>query len=81
MFTFNVVFMSSPYKENNFSTETILTARTTSTKNIKEVVKPNIEHLIKRIRIERRAESKKDIIIFGFVLFLIGGTILFSFYN
>ena len=73
--------MSSPYKENNFSTETILTARTTSTKNIKEVVKPNIEHLIKRIRIERRAESKKDIIIFGFVLFLIGGTILFSFYN
>jgi len=57
--------MSSPYKENNFSTETILTARTTSTKNIKEVVKPNIEHLIKKIRAEKRREKKINIIIFG----------------
>jgi|TARA_B100000780_G_scaffold116619_1_gene81749 hypothetical protein len=65
MFTFKVVFMSSPYKENNFSTETILTARTTSTKNIKEVVKPNIEHLIKKIRAEKRREKKINIIIFG----------------
>jgi len=46
-----------------------------------KAARPNIEHLIKRIRIEKRAESKKDIIIFGFVLFLIGGIILFSFYN
>ena len=41
--------MSTQYKENNFSTENISTAHTTSTKNIREVIKPNIEHLIKKV--------------------------------
>jgi len=57
--------MNSLYKENNFSTENISTAHTTSTKNIREVIKPNIEHLIKKIRTEKRREKKINIIIFG----------------
>ena len=50
---------------------------------IQTTSKNQIDDLLEeiRIRIEKRAESKKDIIIFGFVLFLIGGIILISFYN
>jgi|TARA_B110000259_G_scaffold122117_1_gene138555 hypothetical protein len=57
--------MSSLYKENNFSTETNATAHTSSTQNKREVVKINIEYLIKKIRTEKRREKKINIIIFG----------------
>jgi hypothetical protein len=57
--------MSSAYKENNFSTENPSTLQN-STKN--NTSRPNIDHLIKRIIVERRRE-KKNIITFGAVCF------------
>ena len=52
--------MSSQYKENNFSTEKLLTSRATSQNNIDKTARPNIDHLIKRILIERRREKRNS---------------------
>ena len=43
--------------------------------------RPNIDHLIKRIRVERRAASRKDLMTFGGILLLVGGIILLSIYK
>ena len=52
--------MSSQYKENNFSTEKFSTSHAVSQNNIDKKVRPNIDHLIKRILIERRREKRKS---------------------
>ena len=67
--------MSSQYKENKFSTENLLTTHTSSQNNLDDTVRPNIDHLIKRILVERR-RGKKNIIIFGAIFF----TIILIFY-
>ena len=59
--------MSSQYKENNFSTEKLLTSRATSQNNIDKTARPNIDHLIKRIIIERKREKRNSKAL-GFVI-------------
>jgi len=59
--------MSLQYKENNFSTEKLLTSRATSQNNIDKTARPNIDHLIKRILIERRREKRNSKAL-GFVI-------------
>ena len=65
-----MVRMSSQYKENKFSTEKLSTSHTSSQNNIDDTVRPNIDHLIKRILVERR-RGKKNIIILGTVFLTI----------
>ena len=50
--------MSSQYKENNFSTESLPASHALTQNNISKVVKPNIGHLIKKILAERKREKK-----------------------
>jgi hypothetical protein len=59
--------MNSLYKKNNFSTEKFSTPDTTSQNNINKIVRPNIDHLIKRILIERRREKINSMAL-GFVV-------------
>jgi hypothetical protein len=62
--------MSSQYKKNKFSTENLSTSHTISQNNTDDAVRPNIDHLIKRILDERR-RGKKNIITLGTVFFTI----------
>ena len=62
--------MSSQYKENKFSTENFLTRPSSSQNNIDDTVRPNIDHLIKRILVERR-RGKRNALILGTVFFTI----------
>ena len=73
--------MSSQYKENKFSTENLLTPPTSSQNNIDDTVRPNIDHLIKRILVERRKEERKNIFIFTLVLTVAAGIMTFAFYS
>ena len=58
--------MTSQYNENNFSTENISTSQTTQQININKKIRPNIDHLIKRIIVERRRE-RRNITVLGVV--------------
>ena len=49
--------------------------------NKPKTVRPNIDHLIKRILQERRKEKKKNLIIFLIVLVVVVGSITFSYNN
>jgi len=62
--------MSSQYKENKFSTENFLNRHSSSQNNIDDTVRPNIDHLIKRILVERR-RGKRNTLILGTVFFTI----------
>ena len=70
--------MSTQYKENNFSTENLSTLRDKSQNNIDKIVRPNIDHLIKRILVERRREKIKSMA-FGFLVLSI--ILMFIFLN
>ena len=70
--------MSSAYKENNFSTENLSTLRDKSQNNIDKIVRPNIDHLIKRILVERRREKIKSMALGFLVLSII---LMFIFLN
>jgi len=50
--------MSSLYKENNFSTESLSTSHVTVQNNINKTSKANIHHLIKRVNVEKRRERR-----------------------
>ena len=50
--------MSSLYKENNFSTESLSTSHATVQNNINKTSKANIHHLIKRVNVEKRRERR-----------------------
>ena len=63
--------MSTQYKENNFSTENLSTLRDKSQNNIDKIVRPNIDHLIKRILVERRREKRNSIALGFLVLSII----------
>jgi hypothetical protein len=68
--------MSSQYKANNFSTESLSTTLTVDRNNTSRTVKPNIENLLKRIHVERKRE-KKNITTLGVIFLLIVLTICF----
>jgi|TARA_B110000495_G_scaffold174901_1_gene165283 hypothetical protein len=70
--------MSTQYKENNFSTENLSTLRDKSQNNIDKIVRPNIDHLIKRILVERRREKIKSMALGFLVLSII---LMFIFLN
>jgi hypothetical protein len=58
--------MSSGYKENNFSTQSLSTSLVMKKNNKNKTIKPNIEDLKKKIFIERRRE-KRNTVTFGAV--------------
>jgi|TARA_B100000780_G_scaffold231536_1_gene171356 hypothetical protein len=66
--------MATQHKENNFSIEA-----KKDLPNIKKAktVRPNIDHLIKKILTERRKEQQKNSIVFVSVLLVIAGSIFF----
>jgi len=70
--------MTTQIKENNLS-EGIIKSPSTTTKS--KLQRPNIDHLIKRILTERRKEQNKNILIFVFVLLLVFGSVIFSYYS
>jgi len=70
--------MTTQIKENNLS-EKIIKSPSTTTKS--KLQRPNIDHLIKRILTERRKEQNKNILIFVFVLLLVFGSVIFSYYS
>ena len=70
--------MTTQIKENNLS-ERIIKSPSTTTKS--KLQRPNIDHLIKRILTERRKEQNKNILIFVFVLLLVFGSVIFSYYS
>tara|TARA_B100000795_G_scaffold205087_1_gene158638 strand:+ start:266 stop:481 length:216 start_codon:yes stop_codon:yes gene_type:complete len=63
--------MSSLYKENNFSTESLSASHATVQNNINKTSKANIHHLIKRIHVEKRRERRSVIALSFFVLSVI----------
>ena len=67
--------MNSQYKENNFSTESI-SALHTEAKT--ETTRPNINHLIKRILVERRRER---IVTMAIVAVCLSAILLFVFFQ
>ena len=58
--------MSTQYKENNFSTASSLISDKITKNNINKITRPNINHLIKRIIVERRRE-RRNITVLGVV--------------
>jgi len=70
--------MTTQIKEKNLS-ERIIKSPSTTTKS--KLQRPNIDHLIKRILTERRKEQNKNILIFVFVLLLVFGSVIFSYYS
>jgi len=50
--------MSSQYKKNIFSTKSLSSSYVSDQNDEHLTTKPNIDHLIKRIRVERRRERK-----------------------
>jgi hypothetical protein len=69
--------MSTQYKENNFSTASSLTLDTITKNNVNKITRPNINHLIKRIIIERRRERRNTTVLGVFCLSII---IIFVFF-
>ena len=67
--------MSSPYKENNFSTESF-SALQAAAEN--KIARPNINHLIKRILVERRRER---IVTIAIVAVCLSTILLFVFFQ
>ena len=67
--------MTTQLKENNFSVDTnkerINTANPRSTR-------PNIDHLIKRILVERRKKKRKNFLMFILILSIIFGLIILA---
>jgi len=53
--------MSSMYNKNNFSTSSTSHYPAIEKNNINEIIKPNIDNLIRRIHSERRRERKNII--------------------
>ena len=67
--------MTSQLKENNLLSENEKHTPNTIKPKAK---RPNIDHLIKRILVERRKETKKTFIIFALIIVAIGGSITIS---
>jgi len=70
--------MKIQLKENNFSIKIKKDVSNTEEPNF---VRPNIDHLIKRILIERRKEQRKNFIIFATIILVIAGSMVLSINN
>jgi hypothetical protein len=70
--------MKIQLKENNFSIKIKKDVSNTEEPNF---VRPNIDHLIKRILTERRKQERKNLTVFMGILLIIGCTIMFSYYS
>tara|TARA_B100000795_G_C22570869_1_gene350020 strand:- start:455 stop:667 length:213 start_codon:yes stop_codon:yes gene_type:complete len=70
--------MKIQLKENNFSIKIKKDVSNTEEPNF---VRPNIDHLIKRILIERRKEQRKNFIIFSTIILVIAGSMVLSINN
>ena len=68
--------MRTQLKKNNFSIEA-----EQGSPDLKEVKieRPNIDHLIKKILVERRKEGRKNFLIFSVIALITFGLILYSF--
>jgi hypothetical protein len=71
--------MSTQHKENNFSIENLSTSQDKSQNNINKTARPNIDHLIKSILVERRREKRKSMAL-GFLFLSIILIFIFLFY-
>jgi hypothetical protein len=70
--------MTTQLKKNNFSIEVASPSNTIETKP----QRPNIDHLIKRIIVEKRKENRKNIfLVFSILSILTSGILVFSFSN
>jgi len=63
--------VSSQHKENKFSIESLSVSYARSQDNKDETMRPNIDHLIKKILVERRREKRKIITLGTFSLSII----------
>ena len=70
--------MITKLKENNFS---IKVNEDLPNKEKVEQQRPNIDHLIKRIIVEKRKEKRRNLLIFSFLSLVFCGILIFSFSN
>jgi hypothetical protein len=68
--------MKTNFKKDNFSEDV---KQDISTLNKTKVLRPNIDHLIKKILVERRKQDRKNFFIFSFILFIAAGSVLISY--
>ena len=68
--------METNFKKDNFSED--VKQDISSLKKTK-VLRPNIDHLIKKILVERRKQDRKNFFIFSFILFIAAGSVLISY--
>ena len=67
--------MTTQLKENNFSVDA--NKEGINTVNLRST-RPNIDHFIKRILVERKKEKKKNFLIFFLILSVIFGLIILA---
>ena len=71
--------MTTQLKENNFLVaNSVENAKDTPAIKNSRKERPNIDHLIKRIIVERRKEQRKNLLIFLFLFLAISGIIIAS---
>ena len=70
--------MTVELKETNLTTDV---SESLANEKKPKLVRPNIDHLIKRILTERRKQEKKNIIILIVILAIVSGLVLASFSN
>ena len=71
--------MTTQLKENNFLVaNSVENAKDTPAIKNSRKERPNIDHLIKRIIVERRKEQRKNLLIFSFLFLAISGIIIAS---
>ena len=68
--------MITQFKKTNLLVENM---KDEPSKSKSKAQRPNIDHLIKRIMVERRKEQRKNLVIFSFFLLAIAGSVSFFF--
>ena len=68
--------METNFKKDNFSEDV---KQDISTLKKTKVLRPNIDHLIKKILDERRKQDRKNFFLFSFILFIAAGSVLISY--
>ena len=68
--------METNFKKDNFSEDV---KQDISTLKKTKVLRPNIDHLIKKILVERRKQDRKNFFTFSFILFIAAGSVLISY--
>jgi len=68
--------MTTQFKKTNLSVENM---KDEPSESKPKALRPNIDHLIKRILVERRKEHQKNLVIFLFFVLAISGSVFFFF--